>query len=231
MQKQRVLIVEDEEAIRVGLTDLLVFHGFDVHAVADGNEGLTHALSECFDVIVLDVMLPGINGFFICDEIRKRDRRQPILMLTAKSSEEDIIEGLSLGADDYITKPFSPRELVLRIKAVLRRTVSMAERRSELKLGSLIIDPKNLVGRCGAETIEFTRKEVDILLYLEDHDTAPVSREELLEEVWGYERAAQIETRTVDIHVAKLRRKIEPNPKEPRFLLTQRGEGYKLTRG
>ena len=227
--KPRILVVEDEAAIRDGLTDLLVYHGFDVDAVGDGRDGLQKALSGQHDLLLLDVMLPGRDGFAICDEVRKVDRDVAIIMLTAKTSDEDIVNGLALGADDYIAKPFSIAQLVLRVKAVLRRSRALAAAAAQIKLaGDVEIDVQNLSGRRGKESLTFTRREMEILEYLQRNTQRPVSRDELLTRVWGYDRSAEIETRTVDIHVAKLRRKIELDAKEPRSLITVRGAGYRL---
>ena len=228
-RKIRILIVEDEEAIRTGLRDVLVFHGYELDCAADGNEGLDKALSGSFDLILLDIMLPGMDGFEICNRIRSQDRDQPIIMLTARSSDEDIIQGLSLGADDYVAKPFSVAQLVLRVQAVLRRSRIGVEMDNQLRLGDGIeIDSRNLSGRRGEQALSFTRREVEILQYLKANSERPVSREELLTRVWGYAKNLQLETRTVDIHIAKLRRKIEPDPAQPRYLLTVRGAGYRL---
>jgi two-component system response regulator RegX3 len=229
MRQPQVLIIEDEVAIRTGLTDALVYHGFGVHSEGHGASGLDLALSGRFDLILLDIMLPGVDGFTICEEIRKVDRRQPIIMLTAKTSDEDIISGLSLGADDYVAKPFSVAQLVLRIKAVLRRASIGVESERVLELGADVrIDLENLSGSNGETELAFTRREVDILRYLNANHDRPVPRDELLNKVWGYDRNAGVETRTVDIHIAKLRRKIEPEPKAPRYLITVRGAGYRL---
>jgi two-component system response regulator RegX3 len=228
-RKLRILIVEDEEAIRSGLTDVMVFHGYEVDCAADGNEGLDKALSGGFDLILLDIMLPGMDGFEICNRIRSQDRDQPIIMLTARSSDEDIIQGLSLGADDYVAKPFSVAQLVLRVQAVLRRSRFAVALDHQLRLGEGIeIDSRNLSGRRGEQELSFTRREVEILQYLKANSERPVSREELLTRVWGYAKNLQLETRTVDIHIAKLRRKIEPDAAQPRYLLTVRGAGYRL---
>ena len=230
--KPRILVVEDEAAIRDGLTDVLVYHGYAVDAVGDGRDGLKKALSGQYDLLLLDVMLPGRDGFAICDEVRKLDRDLAIIMLTAKTSDEDIVNGLSLGADDYIAKPFSIAQLVLRVKAVLRRSRALAEAAAQIRLaGDVEIDVQNLSGRRGKESLTFTRREMEILEYLQRNSQRPVSRDELLTRVWGYDRSAEIETRTVDIHVAKLRRKIEVDAKEPRNLITVRGAGYRLLVG
>jgi len=228
-RKRRLLIVEDEEAIRTGLIDVFVYHGFDVEAVSDGREGLERAVSGGYDLILLDVMLPSMNGFDICNAIRQTDREQPIIMLTAKVDDDDIINGLKLGADDYIGKPFGVQELVLRVEAVLRRTRAPVELERYIELcGGFVIDTQNLSGRSGEVEIAFTRREVEILQYLHANSDRAVPRDELLREVWGYRKNMDIETRTVDIHVAKLRRKIEPVPKTPTCLITVRGAGYRL---
>jgi DNA-binding response OmpR family regulator len=229
--KPGLLIVEDEEAILVGLTDVFIYHGFKVDAAREGREGLQKALSGRYDLIILDVMLPFIDGFSLCNKIRERDRDQPIIMLTAKSSEEDIITGLTLGADDYIAKPFSVRELVLRVESVLKRSRKLIRQERLLQIGGITIDTVTLLQSDAPEPLAFSRREIDILHYLNHHADRPVSREELLEAVWGYKQASAIETRTVDIHIAKLRRKIEPDPKIPRYLVTLRGEGYRLVSG
>lgn len=226
------MIVEDEASIRLGLTDLLTYHGYRVDAVGDGEQGLRQALTGRFDLILLDLMLPGIGGFEVCEAIRKRDRSQPIIILTAKTGDEDIIAGLSLGADDYVAKPFSVAQLVLRIKAVLRRAAIGIEAETEIELGNgTTIDTRNLSGRRGDVCLVFTRREIEILRYLAASAGTCVSRDELLNKVWGYDRGAGLETRTVDIHIAKLRRKIETDPSEPRHLVTVRGAGYRLDTG
>ena len=228
----QILVIEDEAPIRAGLGDALVYHGYGVRCVADGREGLQQALTGRYDLVLLDLMLPGIDGFEVCNQIRKVDRRQPIIMLTARTSDEDIITGLSLGADDYVAKPFSVAQLMLRIQAVLRRARVDLDGATRIELGGgLSIDTDNLTGLRGEEPLSFTRREIDLLQYLRAHAERPVSREELLNKVWGYDRQADIETRTVDIHIAKLRRKLEHNPKSPRYLVTVRGAGYRLRMG
>ncbi len=229
-QKPTLLIVEDEESILQGLMDLFTFHGYQVEAKMDGQEGLDAALNGRFDGIILDVMLPSLDGFSICNAIRKQSREQPVIMLTAKNTEEDIINGLSLGADDYIAKPFSVRELVLRVDAVLRRS-GKDRNQHELQIGANIsIDIDNLCGlnQATSQDLLFTRREVDILSYLKLNKHRPISRSELLSEVWGYKKCSDIDTRTVDIHIAKLRKKIEYDAKNPQLLLTIRGEGYRI---
>jgi DNA-binding response OmpR family regulator len=232
-RKARILIVEDEPAIRTGLMDVFVFHGFATEYADNGDDGLIKALGGQFDLILLDVMLPGKDGFAICETIRQQDKDQPIIMLTAKSTDEDIIHGLSLGADDYVAKPFSVAQLVLRVQAVLRRSKLLESESSAIQLGENpasggTIDTRNLHGNIYHQHIIFTRREMEILQYLDEHNERPVTREELLNKVWGYARNMDIETRTVDIHIAKLRRKIEKDPKQPKFLITVRGGGYRL---
>jgi DNA-binding response OmpR family regulator len=229
--KMHILVVEDEPAIRAGLEDVLVYHGYEVTSAADGRHGLELALGGRFDLMLLDIMLPLVNGFDVCNAVREADKELPIIMLTAKVSDDDIVRGLRLGADDYVAKPFSVEQLVLRIGAVLRRT-----RRADVATivlsadgaAGVVIDTANLAATRGDETISFTRREMDILEYLSAHTERPVSREELLNQVWGYAKDADIETRTVDIHIAKLRRKLEPDPKTPVHLTTIRGAGYRL---
>jgi two-component system response regulator RegX3 len=228
-RKLRLLVVEDEAAISSGLRDVFVYHGYDVCCVADGGRGLEEALTGTYDLVLLDVMLPTLDGYTILERIRATDREQPVIMLTAKSGDDETIHGLALGADDYVAKPFSVAQLVLRVQAVLRRSRVGAEQDRTLRLGDAIaIDTANLSGTRGDEELTFTRREMAILEYLAAHGDRPVPRDELLNKVWGYARDADIETRTVDIHVAKLRRKIEPEPSEPRFLVTVRGAGYRL---
>jgi len=220
--------VEDEEAIRTGLIDVLVFHGYEADSAATGPEGLEKALTGKFELILLDIMLPGMDGYEICDRIRAVDRNQPIIMLTAKTSDDEIIHGLKLGADDYVPKPFSIQQLVLRIEAVLRRSQVGQEQARTLSIGNVEIDTENLSGLNGSEEIVFTKREIEVLSYLVRNSERPVSREELLLKVWGYARGLDIETRTVDIHIAKLRRKIEADPKQPERLITVRGAGYRI---
>ena len=225
-QKARILIVEDETAIRTGLVDIFVYHGYEVDFAEHGEEGLSKALSGLFDLILLDVMLPGIDGFEICNRIRAQDRQQAVIMLTAKSSDEDIIQGLTLGADDYVSKPFSVTQLVLRVQAVLRRSGIGDSTEREIKLpNGLLVDTENL---SADGEITFTRREMDVLQYLYSQAERPVPSKKMLIKVWGYASHIDLDTRTVDIHIAKLRRKIELDPSKPECIITVRGAGYRL---
>jgi two-component system response regulator RegX3 len=173
-------------------------------------------------------MLPGMDGYEICDRIRKADKDQPVIMLTAKTSDDEIVQGLKLGADDYVAKPFSIQQLVLRIEAVLRRSQVGLDQARLIRLDGIEIDTENLVATNGEDEIAFTKREVELLAYLAQHPDRPIAREELLVKVWGYAKNLDIETRTVDIHIAKIRRKIEQDPKNPVNLVTVRGAGYRL---
>ena len=225
----KILIVEDEPAIRTGLVDVFVYHGYDVDFAETGTLGLEKALSGSYDLLLLDVMLPGIDGFEICNQMREQSRDQAIIMLTAKGTDEDVIKGLSLGADDYVSKPFSVAQLVLRVQAVLRRSINESPSNETIVLdANTAIDCLNMSGNANGKTLAFTRREIDLLQYLEANSHRPVSRDELLSKVWGYADDLDLETRTVDIHIAKLRRKIETNSATPAFLVTVRGAGYKL---
>lgn len=228
--KPTLLIVEDEPSILRGLTDLFIFHGFDVDGETDGKRGLNKVLENHYNCIILDVMLPSMNGFEICNAIRKQSQNQAILMLTAKNSEQDIINGLTLGADDYLAKPFSTSELVLRVNALIRRS-GWSNENQQIKIGEHVnVCPSSLTGTSYQQEMRYTRREVEVLTYLMQKQCA-VSRDELLREVWGYKSTGHIDTRTVDIHIAKLRKKIESDPKSPQLLVTLRGEGYKLFSG
>lgn len=226
--KPKLLIVEDEPMILMGLTDLFVFHGYQVESESDGQRGLTRALDGQYACIILDVMLPSLNGFEICNALRQNSRTQPIMMLTAKNSEEDIINGLTLGADDYVAKPFSTSELVLRVNALIRRSGWTATDSMLVLSDEVSICTRTLTGCSYQQEIKYTRREVEVLGYLQCQNK-PVSRDELLREVWGYKNTSDIDTRTVDIHIAKIRKKIEADAKSPKHLVTHRGEGYQLS--
>jgi DNA-binding response OmpR family regulator len=227
--KARILVVEDDTALLRGLLDVLVFNGYEVKGVEDGGVGLKVGVDEQFDLILLDVMLPTFDGFSICKEIRKQKPTQGIIIITAKGAEEDIITGFKSGADDYITKPFSLREVMVRVEAVLRRTGKNLGDEEVHHLG-IYFDGKNLKAFAGDQAVELTRREMDIIIYLHRHRERIVSKKELLTEVWRYADAG-IETRTVDIHMLKLRKKITALIGDPPFIETVRGEGYRLAPG
>ena len=223
--KARILIVEDDSALLRGLLDVLIFNGFDAKGVADGAEGLAFGLQENFDLILLDVMLPSVDGFTICKKIRAKKPGQGIIMITAKGAEDDIVEGFQAGADDYIPKPFSLREVMVRIEAVLRR-VGKITGDQLIEIGGIVFDGRNLVAGTGERSTELTRREMDIIAYLHRHCDRIVSKRELLTDVWHY-ADADIETRTVDIHILKLRKKLN-GLSDTVLIATVRGEGYRL---
>lgn len=224
--KGRILVVEDDVALLRGLLDVLVFNGYEVKGIDDGGVGLRVGLDEQFDLILLDIMLPTLDGLSICKEIRKEKPIQGIIMITAKGSEDDIVLGFKAGADDYIPKPFSLRELMVRIEAVLRR-IGKNLGDEEVNVGGIFFDGKNLRAHSKSDSVELTRREMDIVIYLHHHRDRIVSKKELLTEVWHY-ADVDIETRTVDIHMLKLRKKIVTLIGNSVFIETIRGEGYRL---
>ena len=223
-----ILIIEDEIAIAEGLVDLCELNGYRVKHVVDGESGLAEALSGQYGLVLLDLMLPGMDGFTVCDKIREKDKSLPIIILSAKNSDDDIINGLRFGADDYIPKPFSVPMLLARIEAVLRRSRQTMENEGKLVAGNLRVNFREYTGVRGTEELAFTRKEIEILEYLWNNRDHAIPRSELLRKVWGYENAESVDTRTVDIHITKLRKKIEDDPAHPKLLVTFRGEGYQM---
>jgi len=224
--KARILVVEDDPALLRGLLDVLVYNGYAVKGVEDGGRGLDAGLKGAFDLILLDVMLPTLDGFSICKEVRKKKPGQGIIIITAKGSEDDVVTGFNAGADDYISKPFSLREVMVRVEAVLRRT-GKNPGDVEIRFRDIFFDGRNLIAEYQNKTLELTRKEMDIIAYLHHHRDRIVSKKELLTEVWHY-ADADIETRTVDIHMLKLRKKIAGLIGDTPFVNTIRGEGYRL---
>ena len=227
--KARILVVEDDTALLQGLLDVLVFNGYAVKGIGDGGAGLRAGIDEQFDLILLDVMLPTMDGFSICREIRKEKPNQGIIIITAKGAEDDIVTGFKAGADDYIAKPFSLREVMVRVEAVLRRTGKNLGDETVTFRG-IFFDGKNLTARTKDISVDLTRREMDIVIYLHRHRDRIVSKKELLTEVWQY-ADANIETRTVDIHMLKLRKKIIELIGEAPLISTIRGEGYRLENG
>jgi two-component system alkaline phosphatase synthesis response regulator PhoP len=228
---KKILIIEDEEPIRTALEDDFRLENYEVTVAADGIEGLAKASNQDTDLIILDIMLPGMNGFDICRKLRSQGVRTPVIMLTAKGQEIDRVVGLELGADDYVTKPFSPRELQARVKAVLRRTENGTDERADtlFRSGGLEIDFRQYVCRKNGREVSLTAHEFELLKYLVTNRGKVIKRDELLDEVWG--RDVFVTPHTVDTHVANLRKKIEDDPSSPRFILSTRGVGYKFMSG
>lgn len=228
----RILIIEDEPAMQLGLKDNLEFENYQVDVASEGDTGLQKIKSGEHDLILLDVMLPKISGFDICKAARAAGVKTPIILLTARGEEIDKVLGLELGADDYITKPFSVRELLARIKAMLRRNQSTGETpplTNLISIGRLQIDFKAFLAREGQQEIKLSHKEFELLAYLHENRNKVVSRYDILEKVWGYEE--QITTRTVDNFIARLRQKVETNGDQPKVILTVHGSGYKMVSG
>jgi DNA-binding response OmpR family regulator len=221
----QILIVEDEEQMRLGLRDNLEFEGYEVDMAADGEEGLEKILQNRYDLILLDVMMPKISGFDVCKQARSNHISTPILMLTAKGEEIDKVLGLELGADDYITKPFSLRELLARIKAVLRRSEKKVPESSQVQIGKLMINFSTYEAYNEGKAVSMSHKEFEVLKFLSEHSNQTVERDTLLHEIWGYE--SMTTTRTVDNFILKLRQKIESDPANPKHILTVHGIGYK----
>ena len=225
---EKILIVEDEPDMVMGLKDNLEFEGYEVDIAMDGEDGLSKMLTLKYDLVLLDVMLPKLSGFDVCKKARKDKVQTPIIFLSAKGEELDKVIGLESGADDYITKPFSLRELSARIKAVLRRSAAQlsANGAEQVLVGKLKIDFNNYTAYEGSEPIKLSLKEHEILHHLWRNKNRTVSRDNLLDSVWGYD--FQPTTRTIDNFILKLRQKVEENPDNPSLILTVHGVGYKL---
>lgn len=222
-----ILLVEDEEALRMTLGDRLRNEGYVVDSAADGDEGFEKATRLPFDLIVLDVLLPRRNGFVVCRDIRQAGLITPILMLTALGQTADKVAGLKIGADDYVTKPFSMQELMARVEALLRRAPNKpAVSAGSYQFGPIRIDLRGTEVTRDGKVVNLSAREFQLLRYFIEHPGATLSREELLTQVWGY--SASIFSRTVDVHVASLRQKLEAEPKQPRFFVTVQGLGYKF---
>ncbi len=223
--KENILIVEDEELLRMTLSDRLQSEGYVVDIAPDGNQGLQKATGSPFDLIILDVMLPGRNGFDLCREIRSAGLATPILLLTGRTETADKIVGLKLGADDYVTKPFDTMELMARIEALLRR--GPARYNQEIyQFGNLQVDLRGTQVTRDGHPVYLSAREFQLLRYFIEHVGATLSRDEILREVWGYDSATF--TRTVDMHVASLRQKLESTPKTPELIVTVPGLGYRF---
>ena len=222
----KILIVEDEPNMVAGLRDNFEFEGYEVLSAYDGSEGLEKALANSPDLVLLDVMMPKMSGLDVCKQLKAKRPSIPIIMLTARGQEIDKVVGLELGADDYVTKPFSIRELVARVKAVLRRSHTLPKEHDRYSFSDVEVDLRTCVIARAGKQIEFSAMEFELLKYFICNAGEVLSRERLLEDVWGYERFPT--TRTVDAHLVRLRQKLEPNPEQPRFFLTVHGMGYRF---
>jgi two-component system alkaline phosphatase synthesis response regulator PhoP len=222
----RILIVEDEPNMVAGLRDNFEFEGYQVIAAHDGVEGLERALAESPDLLILDVMMPRMSGLEVCKQLKAKRPSLPIIMLTARGQEVDKVVGLELGADDYVTKPFSIRELLARVKAVLRRVRILPRQQDRYSFSDVEVDLRACRVMRGGKYLEVSTKEFDLLKYFICHPGENLSRDRLLEEVWGYEHFPT--TRTVDAHIVHLRQKLEPTPEQPQFFLTVHGVGYRF---
>lgn len=224
----RILLVEDEPGLRLTLADMLTLEGHEVQTAADGAEGSARAQAGDIDLIILDVMLPKRSGFEVCRELREKGIDTAILMLTARTLVSDRVRGLKLGADDYLSKPFNPEELLARVTALLRR-VHKEERipLRSYRFGDIEVDFEHAEVRRRGEPLSVPGKELQLLRYLVERRGAVVPREEIMQKVWTYQSG--VSTRTIDVHIAWLRQKIEENPQAPRFIHTVRGKGYRFT--
>jgi DNA-binding response OmpR family regulator len=223
----KILIVEDEESILIPLEDNLRLEGYEVSSAKDGLQGLSMARERSYDLIILDIMLPKMNGFEVCRQIRQSRITTPILVLTAKSQEIDKVLGLELGADDYVTKPFSPRELLARVKALIRRATQPQQEIDLYRFGDVEVDFIKYEAKKNAKLIYLTALEFALLHFLIKHRDEVMSRDAILDEVWG--ENVFIAPRTVDKHISQLRKKVEDDPENPRHIIGVRGVGYKFT--
>lgn len=226
MAAAKILIVEDEPNMVAGLRDNFEFEGFEVLTALDGVQGLERALKESPDLVVLDVMMPRMSGLDVCKQLKAKRPSIPIIMLTARGQEVDKVVGLELGADDYVTKPFSIRELLARVKAVLRRSQTLPRDQDRYTFGDVEVHLRSYRVLRGGNAVEFSSKEFELLRHFLCHSGETLSRDRLLEEVWGYDKFPT--TRTVDAHIVRLRQKLEPVPDQPQFFLTVHGVGYRF---
>ena len=222
----KILIVEDEPGMVAGLRDNFEFEGYQVLSAMDGVSGLERALADSPDLVILDVMMPRMSGLDVCKQLKSKRPAIPIIMLTARGQEVDKVVGLELGADDYVTKPFSIRELLARVKAVLRRVGSAPKDKDRYTFGDVEVNLQSCQVSRRGRSLDFSSKEFDLLKYFLSHPGEALTRDRLLEEVWGYDKFPT--TRTVDAHIVRLRQKLEPKPDDPRFFITVHGTGYKF---
>ena len=226
----KILIVEDEPDMRLGLKDNLEFDGYEVDSAENGKDGYEKIIKNNYDLVLMDVMMPEMSGFEVCKQIRKEGINVPVILLTAKGEEIDKVRGLEIGADDYITKPFSLRELLARVKAVLRRApehiTQVEKKNSKIQIGLLTVDFSTFIAISKNKPVQMSHKEFELLHYLWDKRNAVVTRDDLLNKIWGYEESPT--TRTVDNFIVRLRQKIEKDPERPHYIITVHGIGYKL---
>ena len=222
----RILVVEDEPNMVAGLRDNFEFEGYQVLSAMDGVAGLERALADSPDLVILDVMMPRMSGLDVCKQLKAKRPAIPIIMLTARGQEVDKVVGLELGADDYVTKPFSIRELLARVKAVLRRAGSLPKDKDRYNFGEIEVNLRSCQVSRNGKSLDVSSKEFDLLKYFLCHPGEALTRDRLLEDVWGYDKFPT--TRTVDAHIVRLRQKLEPKPDDPRFFLTVHGTGYKF---
>ncbi len=227
--KKQILVIEDDLSILLGLKDNLMMEGYDVITAANGKDGLIMANERNFDLLILDIMLPGMNGFEICKKVKKEKSNMPIIMLTARSSEMDKIAGLDYGADDYITKPFSISELLARIRALLRRAYPEKKKLETYTFGNVTIEFTKMEAFAQGKEIRLTKKEYSILEYFIQHEGEVVHRHDLLNEVWGYDNIPT--TRTIDNFILDIRKKIEKVPSNPKHIVSISGVGYRFVSG
>jgi DNA-binding response OmpR family regulator len=222
-----ILIIEDDISILRGLKDNLTFEGYEVHTSTDGLEGFNIAQEKPVDLLLLDIMLPGLNGYEICRRLKKEKPDLPIIMITARGSEMDTVAGLDIGADDYISKPFSIPELLARVRAVLRRSSEVTNNIEIYAFGNVAMDFKKFHTTVDHKGVKLSSKEYAIMKYFIEHEYEVVHRDDLLEKVWGFDITPT--TRTVDNYILELRKKLEEDPSNPKHILTIRGAGYKFT--
>ena len=226
----KILIVEDEPDMRLGLKDNLEFDGYEVDSAENGKDGYEKIIKNNYDLVLMDVMMPEMSGFEVCKQIRKEGINVPVILLTAKGEEIDKVRGLEMGADDYITKPFSLRELLARVKAVLRRApehnTQVEKKNSKIQIGLLTVDFSTFIAASKNKPVQMSHKEFELLHYLWDNRNTVVTRDDLLNKIWGYEESPT--TRTVDNFIVRLRQKIEKDPERPHYIITVHGIGYKL---
>lgn len=225
--RKKILIVEDDPGIMLSLNDELVQEGYTVIQAKDGEEGLEAARSEAPDLIILDVMMPVMNGYEVCRQLRQEGNRTPILMLTVKDKEIDKVLGLELGADDYVTKPFSLREVVARVKAIIRRSEDRRDGLTKYTIGDVVLDFRKYTAQKAGQSVDLTSLEFHMLRIMAQVPEQVITRNDFLDRIWGEDNMV-VSARTIDSHIANIRKKIEDNPADPKHIISIRSVGYKL---